>query len=274
MNRLCVFGLVLVLVIGLLILKFHVMAKQKGIIPLVGTIGGINFYYLNGKPVARAAGGGFNGAAIKTKLSMERVRENASEFGDCSHVNKVFRQAIRPFYNNHKFTFFHSRLMTLFTDLKKLDTASARGARQVFKGLQTDAGKRLMLDFTYTPDCKPELVFPFNYSMDWSTYTLTFSEFNMEQVPFITGATHIALQFGVLDFNFETLDSELHLAAPLVLAQDFAGTSLSLSPIGAPSGLGLKLAVLGIRYYQAVDGLLYLLNAKDGVGISVFSIKN
>ena len=70
------------------------MAKQKGIIPLVGTIGGVNFYYLNGQPIARRAGGGFNGKAIKTKASMHRVRENASEFGHCSKVNKVFRHAL------------------------------------------------------------------------------------------------------------------------------------------------------------------------------------
>jgi hypothetical protein len=31
------------------------MAKQKGIIPLVGTIRGANFYYLNRKPIARKA---------------------------------------------------------------------------------------------------------------------------------------------------------------------------------------------------------------------------
>ena len=248
------------------------MAKQKGIIPLVGTIGGINFYYLNGKPVARVAGGGFNGAAIKTKKSMERVRENASEFGSCSRVNKVFRQSLRPFYNNHRFTFFHSRLMSLFTNLKKLDADSARGARRVFKGLETNAGKRLLLDFTYTPDCQPQLVLPFSYSMDWPTYTLTIPQFDIQQVSFITGATHVALQFGVLDFNFETLDYGLHLAAPLVLAKDDAHTPLSVTPASLPTGLGLQLAVVGIRYYQQVDGLMYVLNAENGVGIGVLGI--
>lgn len=250
------------------------MAKQKGIIPLVGTIGGINFYYLHGKPVARAAGGGFNGTAIKTKKSMERVRENGSEFGSCSRVNKVFRQALRPFYTNHKFTFFHSRLMTLFTSLKALDAESVRGERRVFKGIETAKGKQLLLDFGYTPDCKPQLALPFSYSMDWPTYTLTIPQFNIQHVPFITGATHIALQFGVLDFNFETLDYELHLAAPLVLPKDDARANLSLTPTSLPTGLGLQLAVLGIRYYQEVDGLMYVLNAQNGVGIAVLSVKN
>ncbi|OBX22110.1 MULTISPECIES: hypothetical protein [Bizionia] len=248
------------------------MAKQKGIIPLVGTIGGINFYYLNGKPVAREAGGGFNGTAIKTKASMRRVRENGSEFGHCSRVNKAYRMALRPFYTQHKFTFFHSRLMTMFTQLKALDTINARGERRVANGLTTDLGQQLLQDFNYTPDCVLQQVLPFSFSMDWGTHTVVFPKFNMTQVSFIPGATHIALQFGVLDFNFETLASHLHLAAPVVLAKDFSGTSLSLTPTSLPSGLGLQVAVLGVRYYQEVDGLMYLLHARNGVGIGVLEV--
>lgn len=249
------------------------MAKQKGILPLVGTIGGVNFYYLNGKPVARAAGGGFNGKAIKTKASMQRVRENGSEFGNCSKVNKAFRMALRPFYTNHKFTFFHSRLMSLFTELKGLDTLNARGERQVAQGATTAEGKRLLQDFNYTPDCVVEQVLPFSSTMDWATYTFSFPRFDIAQVALIPGATHIALQFGVLDFNFETLASELHLAPPMVLAKDFAGASLSLMPVSLPSGLGLGLAVLGLRFYQEVDGLMYLLNAENGLGIGVVGVE-
>ena len=66
------------------------MATQKGIVSLVGTVGGVNFYFRKGKAVARKAGGGFSGKAIKTKASMMRVRENNSEFGHCSSVKKSF----------------------------------------------------------------------------------------------------------------------------------------------------------------------------------------
>lgn len=249
------------------------MAKQKGIIPLVGTLGGINFYYLNGKPVARKAGGGFNGNAIKTKKSMQRVRENGSEFGNCSRVNKMYRQALRPFYSNHKFTFFHSRLMTLFTGLKALDTENARGERRVGKGVGTDAGKHLLRDFSYTPDCVIGQVVPFGPIMDWGQYTLEFPTFSMDRVSFVAGATHVALQFGVLDFNFETIDYGLHLADEQILSKDFAGTHLSMTPTTLPMRLGIQLAVLGIRFYQEVDGLMYLLHGQNGVGIEVVAVR-
>ena len=245
------------------------MAKQKGILPLVGTIGGINFYYLNGKPVARAAGGGFNGKAIKTKASMQRVRENGSEFGHCSKVNKAFRMALQPFYTQHSFTFFHSRLMTLFTKLKSLDTVNARGERRVAQGVATAQGQQLLKAFNYTPNLVLEQVLPFNFVMDWETSTFTFPTFNAEQVSYVSGATHVGLQFGILDFNFETLQYTMHMAKPLVLTKAFLDTSVALTPVSLPDGIGLKIAILGLRYYQQVDGLLYVLNAENSLSFMV-----
>lgn len=250
------------------------MAKQKGILPLVGSIGGINFYYLNGKAVAREGGGGFTSESVKTKPSMQRVRENGSEFGHCSRVNKEFRKALLAVHNYAKLTFFHRRLMTLFTGLKDLDTVNKRGERRVAKGLESAAGKKMLQGFTYTPDCIPLNAFPFAYSLDWNTATLLFPEVTAEHVIFIKGATHLSLQFGVLDFNFETFEYDLQLAPPLLLVRDFSETSLSLSASNLPASIGTQIAVLGIRYYQEVEGQLYVLNAKNGVGIGVLDVRN
>lgn len=245
------------------------MAKQAGILPLVGTIGGINFYYLNGKPVARRAGGGFNGKAIKSKKSMKRVRENSSEFGQCSLVNKAFREALYPFYKKHRFTYLHSRLMGLFVRLKNLDLVSKRGKRVVANGVASADGMALLKRFDYTPDCNVKAVMPFNYAVAAGSYALTISDFDIKQVGFINGATHIELTYGVLDFDFSTLDYELHLAPALILDRDFAGTSVALVPDMLPLGVGTALCVLGVRFYQEVEGELYMLNAADGVGFMV-----
>ena len=242
------------------------MAKQKGMIPLVGTLGGINFYYLNGKPVARVAGGGFNGKAIKTKASMRRVRENGSEFGHCSRVNKAFRLALRPFYKGHTFTHFHSRLMGLFTALKDLDAVHERGKRMVYEGAATAAGASLLKGYDYTPACDVRAVLPFGLTVDSGTMGLTLSEIDIKQVKFITGATHVELIYGVLDFDFETLAYDLHLAPVVVLDKGYAGGSIDMLPDTLPSGIGSLFPVLGVRFYQEVDGVLYLLNAKNGVG--------
>ncbi len=245
------------------------MAQQSGIIPLVGTLNGINFYYLNGKPIARKAGGGFNRKAIKSKASMQRVRENANEFGHCSEVNKAFRSALFPFYKGHKFTHFHSRLMGLFTRIKALDTTHKRGKRCVFEGIGQEQGLQLLQQFSYTPACNVRRILPFEFHISDTDFTLTISDFDIQQVGFVEGATHMALTYGVLDFDFEHLNYALHLAPSMVLDRAHASSTLVLEPATLPNGLGTALCVLGVRFYQAVDGALYVLNANDSVGITV-----
>ena len=250
-------------------LNYDVMAQQTGIIPLVGTLNGINFYYLNGKPIARKAGGGFTRKAIKSKASMQRVRENANEFGHCSAVNKAFRFALSPFYKGYRFTHFHSRLMGLFMRIKTLDTTHKRGERCVADGIGQVHGFQLLQQFSYTPACVVRQVLPFEFCVSNTDFALTITDFDIEQVGFAAGATHIALTYGVLDFDFDRLNYALHLAAPLVLDRFYAGSTLTLEPDTLPNGLGTALCVLGVRFYQEVDGALYVLNAKDCVGIAV-----
>ncbi len=245
------------------------MAQQTGIIPLVGTLNGINFYYLNGKPIARKAGGGFTRKRIKTKASMERVRENASEFGHCSAVNKAFRSALNPFYKGYTFTHFHSRLMGLFTRIKALDTTHKRGERLVANGIGQAHGLQLLEQFSYTPACDVRQVLPFEFRVSDPDLALSIADFDIAQVGFADGATHMALTYGVLDFDFNHLNYALHLAPPLVLDRSYAGATLTLEPATLPSGLGTALYVLGVRFYQEVDGALYVLNAKGSVGIAV-----
>jgi hypothetical protein len=250
-------------------LKYAIMAQQSGIIPLVGTLHGINFYYLNGKPIARKAGGGFTRKAIKSKASMIRVRENANEFGHCSAVNKAFRSALNPFYKGYTFTHFHSRLMGLFTRIKALDTTHKRGERTVAIGMGQEHGLQLLEQFSYTPACDVRHVLPFAFAVSSTNFALTLTDFNIAQVGFVEGETHIALTYDVLDFDFDSLNNALHLAPPLVLDRSYADSTLTLEPATLPSGIGTALCVLGVRFYQEVDGTLYVLNANDSIGIAV-----
>ena len=64
-------------------------------------------------------------------------------------------------------------------------------------------------------------ILPFDFTINANTFALTLSEFNVKRVTFIAGATHIKLTYGILDFNFDSLASDLRLATPLVLDQAF-----------------------------------------------------
>ena len=144
------------------------MARQKGLFKVTGTLGGVNFYVVKGIGYARAAGGGFNGKAIKTKPSMVRVRENASEFGHCSSTKKAFRLALLPLFDPPKSSTLHRRMMGLFIGLKDLDGNSPRGERRVAQGVSTAKGKRLLKTFVFVPECQATGFVVPQSTFDWS----------------------------------------------------------------------------------------------------------
>lgn len=242
------------------------MAKVTGIVALQGTLDGVTFYKLNGKQVARMAGGGFNGHAIRTKASMQRVRENGIEFGHCSRVNKVFRQAINTFHEAYKFTSLHGHLMTLFTQLKNLDSVSIRGQRRVDLGLQTDVGKALLKTFNFTPQSQLAKVFPFEAVFDGSNFSMHYPNIDMSKVLFPDGVTHLKLLYGVLDIDFEHLTYTRYAASPLLIDTNYGGGLLQLGLATAPILQHTGVVVLGMRLYQELDGVLYALQDDRFVG--------
>ena len=68
------------------------MARYKSILQFQGSIDGLVFYQLNGVSVVRKKSG-FNRDDFKTKENYARVRENSSEFGHCSKMGKMLRNA-------------------------------------------------------------------------------------------------------------------------------------------------------------------------------------
>lgn len=148
------------------------MAKQIGKFPLVGTIGGINFYYLNGEPIAREAGGGFNKKAIKKSPKMQIVRDFNSEFGHASHVSKFFRRVLFPFYYGWDNPNFHWELLSMFLKLRDLDVMNKRGARRASQGANTQEGKKILREFEYTPDFRLALVLPFRFEVNPESFQL------------------------------------------------------------------------------------------------------
>lgn len=68
------------------------MAQQKGIIPLKGTIGNINFYKSKDGYLAREKTS-VNAERIANDPAFVRTRENGAEFGRAGRAGKVLRTA-------------------------------------------------------------------------------------------------------------------------------------------------------------------------------------
>lgn len=228
------------------------MAQQKGIFKISGTVGDINFYMINNKGYARKAGGGFNSKAIKTKPSMQRVRENASEFGHCSTVKKRYRMAFVPFLQGHKEAKLHVRMMRLFTALKDLDSVSVRGERRVGNGLQTMKGRQLLKTFAFTPKHPFLTLLRNSCSFDTINQTLSVQDFTAHHHAAPKSATHIGVMLGVLDFDFDTLENHLRMS-PVYYIPMGETASFSLSPTSLAPIVHLGVVILGVRYYEILE---------------------
>jgi len=79
--------------------KIKVMAEQKGIIPLRGTIGNITFYKSKDGFMAREKGS-LDANRIATDPAFQRTRENGAEFGRAGKAGKYLRTALRSLLQN------------------------------------------------------------------------------------------------------------------------------------------------------------------------------
>ena len=249
------------------------MARQKGIIQLEGTLGDINFYFRKGKPVARKAGGGFNAKNIKTSATMVRVRENNTEFGNSSKVKKVFKLSLHPFLNAYKEGALHGRMMQLMQNIKMFDTVSERGKRTVGNGIQTPMGKIAFQQFLFTPKCAISKTLMATASFDWENFRYTVSGFKGSRVRFPVSATHFELSFGVLCFDFNTLDYLLFMGSPLLIARDSIADTFSLQPTHLPDTKGMQFAFVGLKFFQEVNGIMYLLQEEGAIGLELIGMK-
>lgn len=249
------------------------MAKVTSIIKLKGTIDGLNFYERLGKPVVRKAGGGFNGKAIKKKASMVRVRENSSEFGLSSRLKSVYQRSLSFFYAGIKDGTLHGRLMRLFMDIKGVDYESPRGERRVHKGLSTAPGLELFRRFVYTPKCRVLEKLDGDSHMDWDLLQLRVHVSATAEVYFPKGATHLELLCAVVEFDFEHHTYKVARAVSIQLERGAAqGEHLFDLPLLSGDS-GMRLAFLGLRYYEDVAGLRYYYKGENGCGLELVSIK-
>lgn len=243
------------------------MARQKGIVRLHGTLGGINFYDRSGESLARGSGGGFNKHSAK---KYRRIQEQIEEMTAASVTNKVFKQSFISLLTGYRDGTLHYRLQSLFMRIKDLDTLSGRGQRTVANGIETPYGKRLLKDFDFTP--KRSVLVNGTLAFDWTTYTLTVSQFDIANAGIPNTADVMGLLLLTVRFDFEALTFVTEKSALLELGRDFGGNTFSLQTAALPDGDGLQFAMLRVGYYQQVNGVNYLLPGDGQFGLGIVGV--
>lgn len=235
------------------------MAQQKGILPLKGTIGNITFYKSKDGYLARE----------KTDLSADRIandpafartRENGAEFGRAGAASKVLRTSLRALLVNVADSRMISRLTREMMKVIKADAVNERGQRNVIDG------EALLLngfDFNINSKLNSTLFAPFTATINRVSGLLSINvpsyvPGNMVAAP--AGATHFKLVSAGAAIDFENKVFEaLHQASGYTALDGTTTAVLTLDHQLTANSTHPLFAVLGIEFYQEVNGTYYSL---------------
>ncbi len=235
------------------------MGKSNGVLGITGTIGNITIDK-NGSVRQKV---GSNKAAFQGKASMARVRENASEFGAAGSAGKLIREALRSQIQNAKDSQATARLTQVLTGVIKLDTNGDRGMRQV---IADNCAGLLGFSFNAGAGLGQSLFSPFSIAAAGAAVTLTIPSLDpLLDVAAPTGATHFEVVFGAVSVDFVAKTYKVAtVASPLGALAMNSAAKTNVSQVAtlpaAPSANELVLGVLGMNYYQQINGKLYPLN--------------
>jgi hypothetical protein len=234
------------------------MAKQKGIIKLDGTIGGITFYKSTQDGYLAREKGGVSADKIANDPAFQRTRENGEEFGRAGKAGKLLRTAIRAMLQNASDSRMVGRLTQKMVEVIQEDTTNPRGLRNVIDG---EAELLEGFEFNISGKLGTTLYAPFTATIDRVAGTLTanipaFVPINMLAAP--GGSTHFKIVSAGAEIDFENETFVMDAQATAILPWDATATVVInlANAVTANSTHPLFLA-LGIEFYQEVNGQMY-----------------
>ena len=234
------------------------MAKQKGIIKLDGTIGGITFYKTTEDGYLAREKGGVSADKIANDPAFQRTRENGEEFGRAGKAGKLLRNAIRAMLQNAADSRMVSRLTQKMVEVIQEDATNPRGQRNVIDG---EAELLEGFEFNISGKLGTTLYAPFTGTIDRVAGTLTanipsFVPINMLAAP--GGSTHFKIVSAGAEVDFENETFVMDSQATAILPWDATATAVInlANAVTANSTHPLFLA-LGIEFYQEVNGQMY-----------------
>ena len=233
------------------------MAKQKGIIKLDGTIGGITFYKSQDGYLAREKGG-VSGDRIANDPNFQRTRENGEEFGRAGKAGKLLRNSIRAMLQNASDSRMVSRLTQKMVGVIQEDITNPRGQRNVIDG---EAELLEGFEFNISGKLGTTLYAPYSATIDRVAGTLavnipSFVPLNMIAAP--GGSTHFKVVSAGAEIDFENETFVMDTQASAILPWDAVATAiLNLSNAVTANSTHPLFLALGIEFYQEVNGQMY-----------------
>jgi hypothetical protein len=235
------------------------MASQTGILGLQGTVGGLVFRKdgsVSQKPAS-------NKAAFAGSASMARTRENAAEFGLAAKYSKLLRDSLRVAIASASDSRVTSRLTQKMRAIIGLDDTNDRGQR-VFDA--SNSAPLLGFNFNAGAGIGQTMYFPYAVTGAGTEVTMTIPALNpASDIAAPQGATHFEVVFAASELDMEALTyTNGVVAAPLSVLPLTSAPLVNQAVVAtfpaAPADASLVVGVVGINFYQQINGKFYPLN--------------
>ena len=263
------------------------MARQKGHIKYVGTLGEVRHFKIKGNEGYFAGlKGGPTAEQVKTAPGFIRTRENMSEFAACANAGKSVRIGLSALMKQMTDSQFTGRLTAIMKKINIEDGSEARGQRAILVSLQPQYLKGL--DFNRNISFNGIFSAPFTLaaSVNRNETTLNIPAFNpLNYLNIPSGATHFriinALSI-ISDFVYNSatgayepaealLNEVADIAYSAYIPVDIVTALIEVVATlpGAPTltSSTSALASIGIEFYQKVGVNYYLFNAGNAMKI-------
>lgn len=235
------------------------MARQKGIIPLEGTIGNITFFKSQDGYMAREKGG-VSAEKIASDPAFERTRENMAEFGRAGKASKLLRAAIRPLIQKAADSRMVGRMLQNMMGVIHEDQINPRGQRNVIDG---EAALLQGFEFNAQGKLSTALFAPYTVSFNRVTgaMAVAFEAFmakSMIAAP--AGTTHFKISLAGTSVDFEAATYEVQTDESAY----FPWTNTEVAPFSLTVALTAAsehpvFTVLLVEFVQEVNTVKYAL---------------
>ncbi len=248
------------------------MAKQRGVLKYIGTLGDIRHFKIKGQEGYFAGMiGGPSGEQIKTAAEFERTRENMNEFGGCAKAGKSVRSGLSNLIRTMADSQVTGRLTSIMKKINLEDGTEARGYRKIEITSQRQYLEGFNFDKNLSFNSVVNIDFDTTHVTARNEGDLILPAFNpMDSLAIPSGATHCRFihalsvisdfQYNITTDSYEPMDSALNelskveYSSYIPLDALYSGTTINTALNGAPV-LTANVSVLqsvGIEFAQKV----------------------
>lgn len=254
------------------------MARQKGHIKYVGTLGDIRHFKIKGQEGYFAGMvGGPSGEQIYTAPEFERTRENMNEFGACAKAGKSVRSGLSQVMKQMADSQVTGRLTSIMKKINLEDQTEARGYRKIEISTQRSYLKGFEFNKNISFNGIFNAPYTISHTIDRESCDFVIADFNpVNLVHAPAGTTHFRLitslsvvsdfEYNAATNSYDPMDSNLNevndiqFSDFLDLYAPVPATTISATLPGGilPTVNTTVLQCIGIEFYQKVGPNYYL----------------